>query len=122
MSSLRVSCNKHGAIREDDGCCTTTNQSASEDLNWRIDQLVEMIRKGVPLLPMKEIHLKKKKMFIKEEGEVILEQDRHNNMLQEGQFMLKLLKVKNMMMPLKNQISTHIGEHPTLHMQEIHTR
>ena len=95
-----------------------------EDLNRRFDRLVEMIRKGVPLLPMKEIHLKKK-VFIKEEGEVILEQDRHNNifnMLQEGQFMLKLLKVKNMMMPLKNQISTHIGEHPTLHMQEIHTR
>ena len=97
-----------------------------EDLNRRFDQLVEMIRKGVPLLPMKEIHLKKRKMFIKEEGEVILEQDRHNNMLfnvlQEGQFMLKLLKVKNMMMPLKKQISTHIGEYPTLHMQEIHTR
>ena len=76
-----------------------------EDLNRRFDQLVEMIRKGVPLLPMKEIHLKKRKMFIKE-GEVILEQDRHNmlfNVLQEGQFMLKLLKVKNMMMPLKNQ-------------------
>ena len=95
-----------------------------EDLNRRFDQLVEMISKDVPLLPMKEIHLKKK-MFNKE-GEVILEQDRHKNMLfnvlQEGQFMLKLLKVKNMMMPLKNQISTHIGEHPTLHMQEIHTR
>ena len=94
-----------------------------EDLNRRFDQLVEMIRKGAPLLPMKEIHLKK--MFNKE-GEVILEQDRHNNVLfnvlQEGQFMLKLLKVKNMMMPLNNQISTHIGEHPTLHMQEIHTR
>ena len=74
---------------------------------------------------MKEIHLKKKKRLIKE-GEVILEQDRHDNMLfnvlQEGQFMLRLLKVKNMMMPLKSQISTHIGEHPTLHMQEIHTR
>ena len=96
-----------------------------EDLNRRFDQLVEMIRKGVPLLPMKEIHLKKKKMLIKE-GEVVLEQDRHNNMLfnvlQEGQFMLKLLKVKNMMTPLKNKISTHIGEHPTLHMHEIHTR
>jgi len=96
-----------------------------EDLNRRFDQLVEMIRKGVPLLPMKEIHLKKK-MFIKEEGEVILEQDRHNNvlfnMLQEGQFMLKLLKVKNMMKPLKKLISMHIGEYPTLHMQRIHTR
>ena len=95
-----------------------------EDLNRRFGQLVEMIRKGVSLLPMKEIHLKKK-MFNKE-GEVILEQDRHNNVLfnvlQEGQFMLKLLKVKNMMMPLKKQISTHIGEYPTLHMQEIHTR
>jgi len=78
-----------------------------------------MIRKGVPLLPMKEIHLKKK-MFIK--GEVILEQDRHNNVLQEGQFMLKLLKVKNMMKPLKKLISMHIGEYPTLHMQRIHTR
>ena len=94
-----------------------------EDLNRRFDQLVEMIRKGVPLLPMKEIHLKKK-MFIK--GEVILEQDRHNNVLfnvlQEGQFMLKLLKVTNMMKPLKKLISMHIGEYPTLHMQGIHTR
>ena len=92
-----------------------------EDLNRRFDQLVEMIRKGVPLLPMKEIHLKKRKMFIKEEGEVILEQDRHNNMLfnvlQEGQFMFKLLKVKNMMKPLKKLISMHIGEYPTLHMK-----
>lgn len=34
-----------------------------EDLNQRFDQLVEMIRKDVPLLQMKEIHLKKK-MFI----------------------------------------------------------
>ena len=97
-----------------------------EDLNRRFDQLVEMIRKGVPLLPMKEIHLKKRKMLIKEEGEVILEQDRHDNMLsnvlQEGQFMLKLLKVKNMMEPLKKPISMHIREYPTLHMQGIHTR
>ena len=97
-----------------------------EDLNRRFDQLVEMIRKGVPLLSMKEIHLKNKKMFNKEEGDVILEQDTHNNVqfsvLQEGQFMLKLLKVKIMMMPLKNMISMLIGEYPTLHTQGIHTR
>ena len=97
-----------------------------EDLNRRFDQLVEMIRKVSPLLSMKDIHLKKKKMFIKEEGEVIVEQDRHNNMLfnvlQEGQFMLKLLKVKNMMKPLKKLISMHIVEYPTRHMQGIHTR
>ena len=38
-------------------------------------------------------------MFIKEEGEVILEQDRHDNMLfnvlQEGQFKLMLLEEDN---------------------------
>ena len=97
-----------------------------EDLNQRFDQLVEMIRRGVPLLPMKKIHLKKRKMFNHEGVKAILEQDYHDNMqssvLQEGQFMLKLLEVKNMMMPLKNLISMHIGEYPTLHMQGIHTR
>ena len=95
-----------------------------EDLNRRFDQLVEMIRKGVPPAANEGDSSKEKGMFNK--GEVILEQDRHNNMLfnvlQEGEFMLKLLKVKNMMMPLKNLISMHIGKYPTLHMQKIHTR
>ena len=75
---------------------------------------------------MKKFHPKKKKIFNHEEGEAILEQDYHDNMqfsvLQEGQFMLKLIKEKNVMMPLKNLISMHIREYPTLHMQEIHTR
>ena len=78
-----------------------------------------------PLLPIKKFHLKKK-MFNHEEREAILEQDYHDNMqfrvLQGGPFMSKLLEVKNMMMPLKNLISMHIGEYPTLHMQGIHTR
>ena len=37
-----------------------------EDLNRRFGQLVEMIRKGAPLLPMKEIHLKKRGCSTKE--------------------------------------------------------
>lgn len=77
-------------------------------------------------MQIKKSHLKKEKMFNHEKGKAILEQDYHNNMkfsvLQEGQFMLKLLEVKNMMMPLKNQISMHIGEYPTLHTEGIHTR
>ena len=55
------------------------------------------------------------KMFDREEGEVILELDYHNsvqfNVLQEGQFMLELLKVKNMLMPLRDLIYIHIGEY-----------
>jgi len=51
-----------------------------EDLNRRFNQLVEMIRRGVPLLPMKKFHPKKKKIFNHEEGEAILEEDYHDNM------------------------------------------
>ena len=52
-----------------------------EDLNRRFDQLIEMIRKGVPLATNEGDSSKKRKMFVKEEGEVILEQERHNNVL-----------------------------------------
>jgi hypothetical protein len=34
----------------------------------------------------------------------------------------KLQKVTNMMRALKNLISTHTREYPTLHMREVHTR
>lgn len=75
---------------------------------------------------MKKIHQMRKKIFNDEKGEVILQKDYHNNMQfsihQEGQHMLKLLKVNNMMMTLKNLIPVHIGGYPTLHMQRIHTR
>jgi hypothetical protein len=101
-------------------------QALREDLNRRFDQLVEMIRKGVPLLPMMKNHQRMVKMLSGEEREVILEQKHLNHILfsvpQEGQLMMKFLKMKKMMRALKNLTSMHIQEYPTLRMRGIHTR
>jgi hypothetical protein len=47
-------------------------QALREDLNRQFDQLVEMIRKRVPLLPMK--NHQRRKMIDEKEWEVVLKQ------------------------------------------------
>jgi hypothetical protein len=83
------------------------------------------------MLPMKKIHQRRKEMFSREEGEVIFTPKYHIfttkyhismqiGILQEGQLVQKFRKVTNMTRALKNLISTHTQEYPTLHMREIH--
>ena len=97
-----------------------------EDLNRRFDQLVEMIRKGVPPATNEGDSSKEEEDVHqgRRRGNLGARPPRQHVVQRASRrpIYVEASEGEEYDAPLKSQISTHIGEHPTLHMQEIHTR